>query len=545
MDKLKIDQSMEENNFSHINTEVIRPIAQSSQSILFNIENRGGSLDRHTTIVLPAICGNPQQFLPINVGIAALIRSATLSIGGKVIAQNDNVGHWVGLQSSFQQQEFRDRVLKCRHGIREQYDPCECGQVNIGAGVQRYPPGKITLKDLNYAKTFTNTNQNSAAVSHSLDTNNGRNYMITNDVNTTARLYLRLEDLFPRLYGGTQLPIHMLTGLTQLRLQLNPADSAICNSQVNIGAGVGSDYQLIADEVVLLTDYLVNKNDDEVAAKIMSPEGLSIVYGDLVWQNTRINGQDTLPDNTSRNYVRYELQVPMANQIVRQMYMMFNPQRNPNVIGAQLANDGAGTYKRVLVNADGRPPHPLKNIYSSDALSYLADGCRIQVKVNQSNVYNQPLENAGHYIHELQSAYGASFCMPQSTYNYIDACTDADEVATAGTVVNAGVVAGILFPEKGLISQTANFQNISLFSLTGSNFYVGVNMQKPLLTNDGRLMRVNMAGAGTKIGQSPIIVEIDRLTPINQQKDNRDVRICCVVEKVMNIRNGMVNIVEQ
>ena len=157
--KMSFNQSIEDSNLVHINTEVIHPIAINQDTATFNITNRGGSLDKHTSLVLPVTCATQpnqstagseeldrQSFLPLNVGIFSCLRSAQLISNGNgvVIAQNDNPALYAALAHSFQNQEFRRKVLKCRHGIFEDYEPALSGSMALG-GASADAPGRLSL----------------------------------------------------------------------------------------------------------------------------------------------------------------------------------------------------------------------------------------------------------------------------------------------------------------------------------------------------------------------------------------------------------------
>tara|TARA_R110002020_G_scaffold361573_1_gene574079 strand:+ start:65 stop:1780 length:1716 start_codon:yes stop_codon:yes gene_type:complete len=570
MSALQFNQAMEESTLDEIRTEIIHPIQINQNTANFNIINRGGSLDKHTQLVLPITCATPhggdpsrQSFLPINVGIGAVIRSAQLIANGNgvVIAQNDNVGNWLALANSFQQQEFRKRVLKCRYGIFEEYEASEAGQIALG-GASANAPGRIGISDMRYRNTAppTASSSNPAYPANitgeidSFDEPQCTNYRIRPTSALTANLYISLEALFPRMYNGLQMPIHLIQDGVSLIVQFRRngttplTNERVCGSANNIqgilanNAGVQAttplNCQVLVNEVVLLTDYLVARSDDEIAAQVMSPQGLTLQYGDLAWNNFYLPGLAATPQE--RNYKRDILQLGMANQVIRQMYMFFNPTQS-EALACLTAPDGvaAATTNRQRAMSGYRQINGLKGIYSSRALSYLPDGEKIQVKINQQNVFNQPLEQSGHKIHELQQAYGSSFCKPQSTYEFTDIVTDSIDAARF-----AGSVAGLWYPQKSLLAKTASVQGWSVQNCAGSNHFIGVNLQKPLLTPSGELVRANLPGSGTRCGPTPIQIEIDRLVPKGHVNDDRNVNVCCVVEKTLNIREGIVLVID-
>ena len=577
MSKYQFNQAMEESNLDHINTQIIHPISINQDTATFNITNRGGSLDKHTALVLPVTCAQPldktrQSFLPLNVGIGAVIRSAQLIANGNgvVICQNDNVGQWFALAHSFQQQEFRKRVLKCRHGIFEDYEASKCGVMNL-AGATANAPGRLGVANLNNLNRIPADSTSSDPAYPATDLGDidsfenplNTNYRIKPTSATTANLYVRLESLFPKMYNGLQLPIHMIEAGVSLVIQFsrngstpisNERGCQTANNNLGIvanNAGANAttdmDISILTDEVVLLTDYLVAKDDDQLAQRVMSPDGLTLQFGDLLWNSFFLDGYSTANQVAAeRNYKRNTFNLGAANQVIRQMYLFFNPPqttalaaRNSPLLGPANANGDPAGAQRQRCFGMFNMVNPLKNIYSSMPLSHLKDGEKIQIKLNQQNVFNQPLESNAHKLHELQTAYGSSFCKPQNTYEMTDIVLDSlDSERYAGTF------AGDYFPPKSLMSYTASIQGWTCQNLVGSNHFIGVNLQKPLLTNQGQLIRANLPGSGTRCGPTPISIEIDRLIPRNQIDAHRNVNVCLVVEKTLNIRMGSISVID-
>jgi len=257
----------------------------------------------------------------------------------------------------------------------------------------------------------------------------------------------------------------------------------------------------------------------------------------LLWNTFFLNGLQATAN--ARNLKRYVFQLGLSNQVVRQIYLLFNPTQaitlseklTPVVDGG---GSGAPSAYSNYAQING-----LKNIYASKAITHLPDGERIQIRFNQQNLYNQPLQQNAHKIHELQTAYGANFFLPQSTYDMTDSVLDEIDVG-----VYAGEVAGRWFGSKSLIAQQPSIQGWSNHNCAGSNHYVGINLQKAILTNDGRLVRRDIAGSGTRCGPVPVNIEIDRLCPINQNNDDRNLRVCTVVEKSITIKYGLIEIVD-
>ena len=99
---------------------------------------------------------------------------------------------------------------------------------------------------------------------------------------------------------------------------------------------------------------------------------------------------------------------------------------------------------------------------------------------------------------------------------------------------------GRLLYQKSLMSRTHSAQGWSSQNLCGSNHYVGINLQRPLLNQNNTLVRANIVGSGQRCGPVPISFQIDRLCNRDEPNDNRNMTVCSVIEKSMVIRQGLV-----
>ena len=545
--KYNIDQSIADSNLDSINTQILYPISINQDCATIIIPNRGGSLDKNSALVLPAIVDNEYSFLPINTGIASLLDSISLVCNGKVIAQNTEPGQYITMSNSFIPQEKRDRVDRCRSGIREVYDFSDRGQLDPAQDSTKIynKPGKITLKDLQIP--FNEAN-NTGFSADNFDTFAGyggsinHNYRLTNDRNTTAHYYLYLEQLFPKLYGSLQLPVYLIEGELSLVIKFsnnNPApqqNERICGRSTLTRTNTALSCEILTDEVVLMTDYLIPTPEakNELVKQVMSEQGLTMTYGDLLFNNYLVQGLAAVPG--IRNYKRDVFQLGLSNKIVRQLYLMFTPTQN-NQIKAELTPQAANADGGERAFSQYNSVNALKNKYCSKALSYLPDGEKIQINFNSKNVFNTPLETSGQKIHELCSAYGSNFCQPSCTYDFRDMVTDKFD-AERNQSFNGQE--GVLFYNKSVMTSSETANGWSLQNLVGQNHYLGVNLQRNVLTPDNRLVRMNVSGSGTRCGSIPIEIQIDRLCNQHEPNDNRNMIVCACVEKTLQIKNGQI-----
>ena len=80
-------------------------------------------------------------------------------------------------------------------------------------------------------------------------------------------------------------------------------------------------------------------------------------------------------------------------------------------------------------------------------------------------------------------------------------------------------------------------------ALTGSNFIVGMNFEKNMLLSDGSYIRRSIPGSGLKIGEAPIVLDMEVLYE-NQNNDKRILNVCSVVEKTLVIKNGQLMVLQ-
>tara|TARA_R110002074_G_scaffold213642_5_gene383390 strand:+ start:676 stop:2397 length:1722 start_codon:yes stop_codon:yes gene_type:complete len=573
MSSFSLEQNLEESNLDFINTQVLRPISINNDSCTIIIPNRGGSLDKKTCILLPATVSNNNCFYPIGTGVAALLSSVSLLANGKVICQNTEPGQYLTMSSYFQKQEYRRRVLTPRMGIRENYSITDTGTQTIlnGSAAQvLQAPGKIALSQIERLYETPNIGAWQPAVNSfgNVDESNQglNNYCLSTDEEKTGQFYLYLHELFPKLYGTLELPTYLIDDELSLVIRFSnnsPTPQAnervLCDSdniqRLRIAAPTGIQIpyvvscQILTDQVVLLTDYLVptQKAKMELTEKVMSNEGLVLTYGDLLTNNFFMQGLADVP--VVRNFKRYNFSLGMSNKTIRQMYIMFNPTKNYTLTNgdtpyAPSAGSGADGTPDATTRTSFSPYNSincLKGKYASKALSYLEDGERVQIQFNSQNLYNTPLQSSGEKLHQLMTAYGSQFCMPSSCYDFKDITIDSVD----GKLPAYADHVGRLLYQKSLISNKDSIQGWSNQNTVGNAHVLGFNLQRPVLTENNRLVRVNIAGSGRKCGTLPIQIQIDRLQNRSEPNDDRDMVVICCVEKTMTLQGGQVYVNEE
>ena len=524
----KINSKMPSSNVSYIHSEKIRPIqindprdgAGSCHFVFRNI----GTLDMDTSIRIPVTStSTANRFLPLNIGIGAIIKSATLrSNGGVVILQNHNFPVWANIHNSMTDVSKKKRVLTGKHGfIGTTYKPARTGDLNDNDK----PLGKITL-DLENAYTLTADDGTGEAEGYLTNAGSSYvNYLVTDSTATTLQAVVSLHDLFPyarNIVAG--LPLDLIQDEVSLVLEFTRNDtgnrtSRLCARNDNVAGDYYCDID--KDNVEMLVDYIIYKDQSATSKEIFSPNGKMIHYSDLNWAQFNMPGMAATGAAPARNRKTYSFNLSLTNASLRQMYCAFSP--------APSADLSDATQIRAY-----NTKHPIFGLYSSVHPSAMEDGFRMNLRVNQQLVYQEHLENPAQFITELEDAYGNKLHMPQATYdNLTVAAYEGTPDALGAKNFSRGDISHYTEVMKWKQSQ----------ALTGSNFLLGFNFEKSMLLPDGSYIRRSIPGSGLKIGESPIILDMEVLYE-NNNNDARNLDVCCVVEKTLIIKNGQLMVLQ-
>ena len=524
---MNISQDVEKSNLKSIQTEIIRPIQINQDTATFVFRNIG-HLDKHTKITLAAVSknltdgANNAYSYPLSCGIASLIRSAKLIANGVEIASNDNVAHWVAMSSHFEPVQFRDQVSKCRLGIYNTFQPSRVGTNSSGANANKQ--GKLTLKSLNWPVQAGNAETVAQQGLHP-------NYQLTGDPETTMRGYISLEQLFPKMYNATQLPLMFIKDEVSLVLQFNKNGQAPRNNHRMVGSNaelaqadlVSCD--ILLDEVEMLVDYLHYFDNSAISSKVMG-EGYTLTYGDLDYNNFSMIGLPVANVAGIRNTKKYTFNLGLTGLTIRQMYLIYAPD-------VQTEQNAGDAWKRQ---------HPIQGNFCSIEPTRLDNGLSLQVKINGQNLYVNPVQNSAEHLERLCATYGSRYESPMSVFcqwdNYGDDL-DAKALVDGGGNINLGAS----FHDKCLLSSQSQVNGHPIIQLSGSAFYNGIDLQKPVLTADGTLAKVDLPGSGTKIVNTPVFIEITRDIPENNSDDNRNLIVISCIEKNLVIKNGLIQVI--
>ena len=415
----------------------------------------------------------------------------------------------------------KKRVLTGKHGLLATYKPARSGDLNDNAK----PLGKIVL-DLE--KAYTAVATDGTGEQQGYLTNAGSsylNYLCTDSTDTTLQAVVSLHDLFPYARNITSgLPLDLIDDEVSLVLEFTPnttgnQSSRLCARNDQTAGNYYCDIDV--NNVEMLVDYIVYKDQSATNEEIFSPKGKMLHYSDLNWASFSMPGMAGTNAPPARNRKTYNFNLQMTNSSLRQMYLSFNPEPSADLV----ANGGVRQYTTK---------HPLFGLYSSQNLTSMPDGFRCNVRVNQQLLYQEHLENMSQYITELEDAFGSKLHMPQATY-------DNNSVSAYEGCADAVGTKDFIMGDISHYAESMGWKQSQ--ALTGSNFILGFNMEKNLLLPDGSYVRRSIPGSGHKIGEAPINIDMEVLYQ-NQDNDKRILNVCCVVEKNLIIKNGQLMILQ-
>lgn len=525
-----INSNLPQSNVDYIHTEIIKPIAidaprDGSGSCTFILRNIG-TLDLQTAIKIPVVASNANVNLPINIGVASIIKSATLrSNGGVIILQNNQFPNWANIHNTFVDPDVKKNVMSQKHGYIQDYNPSEAGVLNTdGNGL-----GKLSL-DLTYTHASPPTEAGGV-----ISVNND-NIVITQAANTTLQACITLEDLFPYAKDTLYLPLNMIDQEVSLVLEWTHNGQQPKDNERSIIKRAGVPYDandvathayidILTNEVELLVDYVVFKDESAMAQQIYSPQGKVLHYGDIEWSTFLMEGMAAAAG--VRNRKVYNFNLTAVNKNVRQLYFLQNiePTTNPT-------DDNALVYTAPSI-AYGK--------WASRVATKLEDGERFNLRINNQLVFQESLQNDAQKITELEEAYAGKYQLPMSCYNYLDSVKDELDPIDAGN----GEAVGDDFAKKGLISQSAKLEGFNQNqSLTGNTHIIGVNLEKSILMPDGSYVRRSIPGSGLRIGEAPINIDLEVLHIRGAANDKRLLQVCAIVEKNLILKNGNIMVME-
>jgi hypothetical protein len=461
-----------------IKTEILDPITASDNEIVFQIP-KNGILDGGSFVSLAVKTAN---------GVADAFLPLQTGIHGLVKSAFLMSGSKV-IASTEDYGHYQTMLRQFETPEHRAY----VEQVKSGNSMDRFcevdgATGRLMPKDLQY-NTFANDNTARAVVPAFIKP--------TDDDSTTPIFCVPLSQLIPFM-RSRQLPLFAMKENVFLRLVLNTqsarADGTICCfPSGSTSSGVIKPSQT---NIKFYSDHLYYKDGSMEATQkaIFSENGLSYIYEDMVLTTHQLPA--------------------VANPV--------SPAITEQKIERDIAVSGRVVRSILISEKETNKAHNLLGLYHSEA--DLTDR-EYNFRINEQRFYDRDLKNPSQKYNELSKVMAKPLQVPQQLY-----CLDADtNKANADNTLNQNsmYIGGI---EAHILPNGTNADRTN--DIRGMSHYVGVD-----LTTSG----FNVLGNGKRIGVKPIVYQCKESRTAGKQQA-REVRFFSNVERVINIRNGDVQV---
>jgi len=458
----------------NIDTSILEPIVASTSHCRFVLEKRG-ILDSGSSIqigvIVPGLAANNVACLPIKTGIHAAVKRAILRIGEKVIAITDDYAKYATIHRAFKTTEEKSQKEMVTKGTVDVLAP------DIGVGLAQ-SDGKYSLRDVE-----------SELVGGVAMTVPFSQFRLRSTVEATPFFHIKLSDLFPMM-KNIQLPLYLIDQPCVIELFFNTQSTsleeygnlAIVDATTMAGlAGTSLAAQVAPESLRFLCDYLTYTDErmSQTAQMVMSSDGLTIPYEDIVTTNTNFQGSGgatTLAVSRDLGVSSMSLRAIMGHY-------------GPIDVGTTLTSTIQGPYCST----------GFKNPES------------IQIRINDKQVYQRPLKRETQKQDQISQIFGTDVAILNSEYSF-DSVVDKTNFAVTNDMMS-NTFLGYDLPA----------------ALQGSQHYVGVDFSSP-------------GNYGVTVGQKPVQILTDLVYTDAQDWDGRTCTYYSLVERTMRLRGGMVEV---
>ncbi len=482
-------------------SQEISPVNVSQNKVRFVLEPKG-ILSKDSvlqfTILSSGVSGT--AYLPLSAGIFALIKRATMSINGKVINTQNDLGFFKGITSSYDTPSYRNQVSSLLYGINTCLQPMASFSTNPQIG-------KFVFSNTEVDR-LSNT-----ASSYVFK----KNMFHTNNADTCPSHSIYLKDLFPIL-ELIELPMFLLNNPVVIDLELNTQSNitadygkVLCNNPTNVGnlVGVASSLELNDVKLYLDTIYYNNEKMEEVAKSVNAREGLYMPFHSVI-ENQALHTPSTPPVNEVSEVTKTD-QIPMSNFRVKNIFCAFTSNN---------------------FNVTTMPVNPLLSYYQNGTDQYLGKysllnfvkPSQIQYRVNDTLLFNQPLQSDTHKASEASYVYNSPIYL--NTGLWSPDC--------ASTKNGAFVVPAVNNPFPSGTELFLNSQSSTMDNLLGKTFFNAINLGVGLGNENDDAELIN---------QKPIEVTHKNFYSRTSNYTNLVARYYCEVIMNFGIRDGQIELV--
>tara|TARA_R110000737_G_scaffold350392_1_gene389264 strand:- start:3130 stop:4671 length:1542 start_codon:yes stop_codon:yes gene_type:complete len=490
-------------------TDILQPTTISQSQCRFVLPNVG-ILDANSQLHVSQIVVNSanqstdsNSYYPSTVGACALISRCYLTIGGAEICDVRDVNQFINWKRHHYSNEYKRGTAMPHQAGNDVYmgsaglvDALVTDQQKKSRGF--LPPFGTIGKETSEYGFQDNTASAGFATQQNADINNTDKpkRLIPYEASRAPGMLIALAQLIPLLVG-VQLPLFAIQQEVSIVIEWSPDtwghrfmfskfDASLVPAAVD---KKNLKSTIVEDEVFLVMDTLLYPSlMDQIKDQIMSRGGYSIGFDDVITQSNFVQYDQSKGDST------YEFQIPLASRRVKRL-----------IVQKQVELD---TVVETLP----------AGYYNSVALRL---GESYNFRIDNNNVYSVPLSNTSLQRSETDLVEGVPMVLSSNLYSF------------KNTVDSTGAT-----PADGDNITKRESNTHAMSADAGSQHYIGLKIE-------------NSFGQGHLMGIHPVIyTERSSLTGFDvgtgttpNVKSNRVVRFFAVYQKVMNINNGLVEVI--
>ncbi len=466
-----------------VKTEVLDPITITDTQAVFQIP-KTGILDGGSMLQLGVLAAST-QFFPLTTGIHGLIKSVFLKVGGKVLASNDDYAHYTTMMRQFETPEHRAYV-----------DMVKSGATGDRWGV--VGSGRLAFRDLDAAID--------GGGDQTADTFSVPALMRPTLVDSTTPLFtVPLSTLLPMM-RSRQLPLLAIKDHVYLEINFNTQGAnapgkIVCSDK---GSEAASTVALSKPNIKFISDHLYYTQPQMagIVAQTLTAQGLSVLYEDLITTRASIPA----PADPGTSVV-------------------------PQVIERQIAVSGKTIRHVMIASKNEGAVHPVHGEYFSRDLIIPTE---YNFRINDQRIYDRDVVAPPRKYQELSAVTGKPLMVPSQIYSF-DTDSDKENLPTKAlnqTSVTIGKVCGH--------QMVAADGSVTDGDLRATSSYIGY---------DATTSGMNTLGNGARIGVKPITLQMTLQrwkktggVPVASEHLARELRIFTGVERVFNLKNGVITI---
>ena len=487
-----------------LETDLLYPVAFSQTSTKF-VFDRKGILDSNSQIKFRVMCkrtdGDPFGagevcYFPTATGAAAAIQNAYLEIGGRRVATLQDVGHYCTWKRLHWSNEFRDGIALPKQGGED---------VFLGSQSAAYPP----VAPFGTIGRWSNEFAQSAGAASTITKTK---YRLEPTSAETFEAAISLSQLIPML-KGVLLPLFAIKQEVALTIEwsADKVGTRFCKSkQLSPAAGdIPVSSSIDQPSCLIMADYLFYP--EQLAAlgeDIMSRGGYDLVYEEL---QVAYNAENSAGTRGAGSTLSTQTFLPLGGKRVKA------------VIQQSQYNGATGNVNSYLNNV---------GVYNSKAL---VGGETMNLTIDANPFYAIPLRNPALQFKEANAVEGIPLQLNAMLYDFTPSLDGTGATYIQG--ITDRTVNGFNQDALLIASAAAPAFDLGLAGDAGSQHWTGVKIS-------------NAAGNGVRMSNTPMIWTraSTLVAPGAMGLDDAVVkwilRYFVITERVLNISNGIVNMIE-